>query len=107
MKFEILANAYERMSATSSRIELTSVLVDLMKKTPISLIAQVCYLTQGKLYPDSEGIELGVAEKTATKGPFRSSTPSQRRKGSGCKLSGCVLRSAYLESQGNFNASHN
>ncbi len=67
MKFEILANAYERMSATSSRIELTSVLVDLMKKTPISLIAQVCYLTQGKLYPDFEGIELGVAEKTAAK----------------------------------------
>ena len=67
LRFELVAKAYERMSGTSSRIELTSVLVELLKKTPLSLIAQVCYLTQGKLYPDFEGIELGVAEKTAAK----------------------------------------
>ena len=63
MRFEIIAQAYEDMSTISSRIELTSVLVTLLKQTPLSLIAQVCYLTHGKLYPDFEGIELGEAEK--------------------------------------------
>lgn len=35
-----------------------------MNSTPRSIIDKVVYLTQGKLYPDFLGIELGVAEKT-------------------------------------------
>jgi len=46
---------------------MTDLLVDLLKKTPRDIIGKVAYLTQGKLYPDFVGIEIGVAEKLALK----------------------------------------
>lgn len=67
MDFEIVASGYERMTETSSRIELTNILVDILKATDKSVIAKVAYLTQGKLHPDFEGINLGMAEKTVAK----------------------------------------
>jgi DNA ligase-1 len=36
-----------------------------LRKTPSSIIDKVVYLIQGKIYPDYEGVELGLAEKTA------------------------------------------
>jgi DNA ligase-1 len=51
------------MEQTSSRIALTGYLVALLKKTPADIIDKVTYLIQGKLYPDYEGIEMGIAEK--------------------------------------------
>jgi DNA ligase 1 len=51
------------MEQTTSRLMLTDHLVSLLKKTPPSAIDKVVYLIQGKLYPDYEGIELGLAEK--------------------------------------------
>ncbi len=51
------------MGGTSSRIALTEYLVELLKQTPADIIDKVTYLIQGKLYPDYEGIEIGVAEK--------------------------------------------
>src|SRR3712207_5370252 len=51
------------MEQTSSRIALTGYLVTLLKKTPANIIDKVTYLIQGKLYPDYEGVEMGVAEK--------------------------------------------
>jgi len=67
MDFEILAEGYERMTKTTSRTELTNILVDILKRTPSELLSQVSYLTQGKLYPDFEGIEIGMAEKSIVK----------------------------------------
>jgi DNA ligase-1 len=51
------------MEQTSSRIALTELLVALFKNTPVDIIDKITYLIQGKLYPDYEGIEMGVAEK--------------------------------------------
>ncbi|MFL6425370.1 MAG: ATP-dependent DNA ligase, partial [Nitrososphaeraceae archaeon] len=51
------------MEQTTSRLMLTDYLVCLLKKTPSSTIDKVVYLIQGKLHPDYEGIELGLAEK--------------------------------------------
>jgi DNA ligase-1 len=67
LDFSILAEGFDRMTRTSSRLELTSILVEVIKKTPKQLVSHVAYLTQGKLYPDFVGIEIGMAEKTATK----------------------------------------
>ena len=53
------------MEKTSSRLLLTQELVCLLRKTPSSIIDKVVYLIQGKIYPDYEGVELGLAEKTA------------------------------------------
>jgi DNA ligase-1 len=52
---------------------MTDLLVELLKATPTAIIDKVAYLTQGKLYPDFEGIEIGVAEKLAIKALVRAS----------------------------------
>jgi len=63
--FSPLVDTFEQMEQTSSRIALTDHLVTLLKKTPPEVIDKVTYLIQGKLYPDYEGIEMGLAERMA------------------------------------------
>ncbi len=78
MDYAVIADAYEKIEATTKRLEMTDLLVDLLKKTPKNIIAKVVYLTQGKLYPDFAGLEIGVAEKLAIKALARASGRSQR-----------------------------
>lgn len=61
------------MEETTKRLELTQILVDLFRKTPPELISKIVYLIQGKLRPDYEGLELGVAEKLAIRAISKSS----------------------------------
>ncbi|MFZ0327037.1 MAG: ATP-dependent DNA ligase [Nitrososphaeraceae archaeon] len=63
MQFSLLVDTFEQMEMTTSRLSLTEHLVSLLKKTPADIIEKVVYLIQGKLRPDYEGIELGLAEK--------------------------------------------
>ena len=65
MKYSLMADAYEKIESTTKRLEMTDYLVEFLKKTPKTVIDKVAYLTQGKLYPDFVGIEIGVAEKLA------------------------------------------
>jgi DNA ligase-1 len=65
VKFSLISETFEKMEATTKRLELTQHLVDLFKQTPPEIIAKVVYLIQGKIRPDFEGVELGVAEKLA------------------------------------------
>ncbi len=65
MKYSVIAESYEKIEATTKRLEMTDHLVELLKQTPKETIDKVIYLTQGKLYPDFVGIEIGVAEKLA------------------------------------------
>jgi len=44
---------------------MTLVLAELLKQTPVPELPLLVYLTQGKLRPDYEGVELGLAEKLA------------------------------------------
>jgi DNA ligase-1 len=67
MRFVKLVEIFEKIEATTKRLEMTSMLVDLINETPRDEIGKVAYLIQGKLYPDYMGIELGVAEKLLTK----------------------------------------
>jgi DNA ligase-1 len=67
VRFEQLAEVFEGIEATSKRLEMTDLLVKLLKETPKELVDKVVYLTQGKLYPDYLGIELGIAEKLVEK----------------------------------------
>ena len=65
MEFSILSESFNKMESTRKRLELTQILVELFEKTPHNVISKIVYLIQGKLRPDFEGIELGVAEKLA------------------------------------------
>jgi DNA ligase-1 len=76
--YAVIADAYEKIEATTKRLEMTDLLVDLLKNTPKDVIAKVVYLTQGKIYPDFVGLEIGVAEKLAIKALARAS--GRRRK---------------------------
>jgi len=65
MEFSIISELFEMMEKTTKRIELTNILVELLKKTPKKIIPNVVYLLQGIIRPNFEGVELGIAEKLA------------------------------------------
>ena len=65
MRYGVLADAYEKLEATTKRLEMTDILVTLFREVPKGDIDRVVYLTQGRVYPDYAGIELGLAEKLA------------------------------------------
>ena len=65
MEFSIISEMFEMMEKTTKRIELTNILVELLKKTPKQIIPNVVYLLQGIIRPNFEGVELGIAEKLA------------------------------------------
>ena len=73
MKFSILAESLNKMESTAKRLELTQHLVELFEKTPREVVSIIVYLLQGKLRPDFEGVELGVAEKLAIRAISKSS----------------------------------
>jgi DNA ligase-1 len=73
LNYAVIADAYEKIEATTKRLEMTDLLVDLLKNTPKAIIDKVVYLTQGKIYPDFVGLEIGVAEKLAIKALARAS----------------------------------
>jgi DNA ligase-1 len=73
LQYAVIADAYEKIESTTKRLEMTNLLVGLLKNTSKDVIDKVVYLTQGKLYPDFAGIEIGVAERLAIKALSRAS----------------------------------
>ena len=94
MDYAEIAGAYEKIEATAKRLEMTDLLVDLLKKTPKNIIDKVVYLTQGKLYPDFAGLEIGVAEKLAIKALARASGRRQSEIGGDLQKSGDIGETA-------------
>ena len=73
MKFSVLSDSLEKMELTTKRLKLTDILVELIKKTPTNRISKVIYLIQGKIRPNFEGVELGIAEKLVIRAISKSS----------------------------------
>jgi DNA ligase 1 len=65
VRFADLAAAYERLEATSKRLEMRAILVELIRPLRPPDLARVLYLSQGMLRPEYEGVELGVADSLA------------------------------------------
>jgi DNA ligase-1 len=86
----MIAEAYERIEGTTKRLEMTDLLVDLFKVTPREVIDKVAYLTQGRIYPDFVGIEIGVAEKLAVKALARTTGSRESQIEEDIKKSGDV-----------------
>jgi len=78
LKYSLIADAYEKIEATTKRLEMTDHLVKLLKDTPKDVIDKIVYLTQGKLYPDFVGIEIGIAEKLAVRAVARATGHSEK-----------------------------
>jgi DNA ligase-1 len=63
MLYSEIAEVFDRLERTSSRLEMTSIFSDFFKTLdPISL-KKIVYLSQGKLHPDFHSAELGMADK--------------------------------------------
>ena len=65
MQYADLVDAYEKLEATTKRLEMTDLLVALFREVPKAELEPVVYLTQGRVFPDYAGFELGLAEKLA------------------------------------------
>src|SRR2546422_7236077 len=63
MQFARVVEVCDRIEATTNRLEMTNLLVGLLRATPPADLDEVVYLTQGRIHPDYMGIELGLAEK--------------------------------------------
>ncbi|BAB60403.1 DNA ligase [Thermoplasma volcanium GSS1] len=66
MKFSLVTDAFEKMSKTTKRTELTEILVELLKSADEDLQSLV-YLIEGKLAPDYQGIETQMSDKLIIK----------------------------------------
>jgi DNA ligase 1 len=65
LDYSVVAANYAELEGISGRNEITRILAELLKRTPRGERASLVYMTQGKLRPDYEGVELGLAEKLA------------------------------------------
>jgi len=89
-----IADAYEKIEATTKRLEMTDLLVDLLKRTPKDIIDKVVYLTQGKIYPDFVKLEIGVAERLAIKALAHASGRRESEIGEDVKKTGDIGETA-------------
>lgn len=68
MEFKLIAEYFDKLERISSRIQITSLLTDLFKKSDKDVIDKVIYIIQGKLWPDFYGYpEIGLGEKLMIK----------------------------------------
>ncbi|MGQ9478879.1 MAG: ATP-dependent DNA ligase [Thermoproteota archaeon] len=63
MLFKEVADAMELIESTTKRLEMTDLLTELFKKATPEELEKLVYILQGKVRPDYEGLEFGVAEK--------------------------------------------
>ena len=64
MKFSELAQYFDKLDETSSRLALIDILSDLFKSVKTGeQLEKICYLVQGRVAPFFEPIEFGMADK--------------------------------------------
>ena len=88
MLYSLIVETYSKIEETTKRLEITDLLVSLVQSTPPSIIDKVVYLTQGKLYPDFLGIELGIAEKLLARALAKISGKTEEKVATAYKRSG-------------------
>lgn len=89
MLFSDVCSVFEKMEATSKRLELTDMLAGLLAKAGEDT-ERLVYLVQGKIAPDYEGIELGMSEKLIAKALTSISSKSEK------EISGMMAKSGDI-----------
>ena len=67
MRYETVAGAYRDLEQVSGRLAMIERLAALLAQTPERLLPVICYLGQGLIAPEFAGVDLGLAEKLATR----------------------------------------
>ncbi|AIZ56618.1 DNA ligase [Candidatus Methanoplasma termitum] len=63
MLYSDIADVFDRLEGTSSRLEMTSIFSDFFKGLDPGSLRKIVYLSQGRLHPDFYNAELGMADK--------------------------------------------
>lgn len=63
MVFSKLADYFNKLEQTSSRLSLIEILAELFSQVSVKEMSQVVYLLQGRVAPSYEPIEIGMSEK--------------------------------------------
>ncbi len=63
MKFLRLVEYFEKLEATTKRLEMFDILSELFKESSPDEIDKIVYLSQGQLLPPFHGLEIGMSEK--------------------------------------------
>ncbi len=61
MLYRALAETYQKLEATTLKLEKSRILADFLEKTPLDELDKVCYLALGRIYPGWSETELGIA----------------------------------------------
>ena len=67
MLFRDLAAYFERLEATSKRLEMFNILAELFRVAEPDDIAPIIYMSQGRLLPAFHGVEMGMSDKLVTR----------------------------------------
>ena len=67
MLYSELADIFDRLESTGSRLEMTTILADFIRDVDRSELRKIIYLAQGKLHPDFVAKELGMADRLVLK----------------------------------------
>ncbi len=89
MRFQDLATFFERLEATSKRLEMFEILAELFRQTAPDDIKPIIYMSQGRLQPAfQEGFEIGMSDKLLTRALAEASQKSPEEVLIHFKLSG-------------------
>ncbi|HYK94075.1 MAG TPA: DNA ligase, partial [Thermoplasmata archaeon] len=88
MRFAELAGFYDRLESTTKRLEMRSILVELLGHLAPPELGEVLYLSQGLLRPEYDAVELGMAESLATRAVALATETGESDVASRAKLSG-------------------
>ncbi|MBU1127089.1 MAG: ATP-dependent DNA ligase [Patescibacteria group bacterium] len=78
MKFSCLADYFQNLEKTASRIEITKTLASLLKEASSAEVDKICYLSLGRLAPLYAGVEFNMADKMMLKVLSRAFGVSQK-----------------------------
>ena len=67
MQFGDLAEVFDRLEKTSSRLEMTDILAEFFRNVKPEEIRKTIYFSVGRLHPDFVPLELGMADKLVLK----------------------------------------
>ena len=67
MKYSVLAENYEKLEKTSSKLEKAHIIAELLKETAAELLPEVVLLLNGRVFPAWSEEELGVANQLMIK----------------------------------------
>src|SRR3990167_6679145 len=79
MFFSTLSSYYEKLEATSKRLELIDILSKLFKESDAAEIGKICYLIQGRVAPFFEPVEIGMAESMVAQAIGKAYGPTSPR----------------------------